>query len=290
MPVNSPTGQQYSRCFISAPFGMDLGELPILLGERHIAWNWSADTQAEVRFAPIIQKCDFAIAVLDGSQSDQRVLYEVGLAEGLGKPVLKIAASKRVGTLARSLFTFVDVKLGERDALAFHLDAFLSTPHETVFESDRTTNSTKPIAPPSPRFPPQQFHSELEARVYDAVIEAGGSAIVEPRTDDISGRPDLLIWLSSEDAELLDPAVIEIKSGLASADARRAEQQLLEFMQAAGVRSGFLLTQQEPPEKRRLVSPYVFWLSVDHFVALTRDHRLGEYLRNLRNRLAHGAP
>lgn len=34
----------YSRCFISAPYGIDLGALPILLGERQIAWNWSEDT------------------------------------------------------------------------------------------------------------------------------------------------------------------------------------------------------------------------------------------------------
>ncbi len=289
MPMKSPGVQRYFRCFISAPFGMDLGALPALLGERHIAWNWSADTPVGAHFAPSIQKCDFVIAVLNGTQSDQRVLYEVGLAEGLGKPVLTIAASKRVGSLARSLFPFVDVKLSERYALAFHLDAFLSTPHETVFERDRTAISAKPVVPPSPEIPPRKLHSRLEVRVYDAVREAGGSAIVEPETNGSSGRPDLLIWLSSEDPDLLDPAVIEIKGQLRSSDARRAEQQLLGFMQAAGVRCGFLLTEQGPPEKHRPISPYIFWLSIDHFVALTRDRRLGQHIRDLRNRAAHGA-
>lgn len=289
MTTGSSTAQQYARCFISAPFGMDLGVLPALLGERHIAWNWSADSAVGTRFAPFIQRCDFAIAVLNGSQSDQRVLYEVGLAEGLGKPVLKLAASKRVGSLARSLFRFVDVTLSEKDALAFHLDAFLSTPHETVFERDRTTNLTKPVAPPSPEVPAQQFHSVLEARVYDAVLEAGGSAIIELEVDPSGGRPDLLMWLSSEDPEFFDPAVIEIKRRLGSADARRAEQQLLHFMQAAGIRCGFLLTEEPPPDSRRPMSPYVFWLSVDQFVSLIRNHRLGQHIRTLRNRAAHGA-
>jgi hypothetical protein len=287
MIASSP--QRYFRCFISAPYGMELGVLPILLGERRIAWNWSEDTPVGTRYAPTIQKCDFAIAVLDGSQSDQRVLYEVGLAEGLGKPVFTIATTKRVGKVARSLFSFVDVKLTEREALAFNLDAFLSTPHETVFERDRPVVASQSIAPQEPEPTGHQFHSQLDARVYNAVKQAGGSAIVEPETDKSQGRPDLLIWLSSEDAELFDPAVIEIKSRLDASGARRAEQKLWSFMQSAGVRCGFLLTEQEPPQKRRPLSPYIFWLSVDKFVALARDGRLGQHVRGLRNRAAHGA-
>lgn len=268
---------------------MDLGVLPILLGERRIAWNWSEDTPVGTRYAPTIQRCDFAIAILDGSKSDQRVLYEVGLAEGLGKPVFIIATSKRVGTVARSLFAFVDVKLSERDALAFHLDAFLSTPHETIFERNRPSRTTKSIQPKEPALPAQQFHSQLEARVYEAITEVGGSAIVEPQNEKSPTRPDLLMWLGSQDPELFDPAVIEIKGRLVASDARRVEHQLLEFMQAAGVGCGFLLTEEAPPQKRRPMSPYVFWLSVDHFIALAREGSLGQHIRSLRNRAAHGA-
>lgn len=290
MSTSFPDTQRFFRCFISAPFGMNLGVLPLLLGERHIAWNWSSDTVAGARFAPSIQKCDFAIAVLDGSQSDQRVLYEVGLAEGLGKPVLTIAVSKRVGSLARSLFSPVEVKLSEKDALSFQLDAFLSTPHETVFESGRTTTTTNTIVPSLPELPARQFHSHLEARIYHAIREAGGNAILEPETDQSNSRPDLLIWLPSEDPEFLDPAVIEIRRRLTTSEARRAEQKLLDFMQASGVRCGFILTEQPALEKRRSISPNIFWLSIDEFVSLTVDHRLGQHVRSLRNRAAHGAP
>ncbi|MBZ9843363.1 nucleoside 2-deoxyribosyltransferase [Mesorhizobium sp. CA5] len=285
--ISSP--QRYFRCFISAPYGMDLGLLPLLLGERRIAWNWSEDTPVGTRYAPTIQHCDFAIAILNGSQSDQRVLYEVGLAEGLGKPVFIIATNKRVGTVARSLFVFPELKLNERDALAFHLDAFLSTPHETIFERDRPSGTPRPFEPKEPALPAHQFHSQLEERVYAAIIEVGGSAIVEPEAEKASSRPDLLMWLGSQDAELFDPAVIEIKGRLDAAGARRVEQKLLDFMQAAGIGCGFLLTEQEPPQKRRPVSPYVFWLSADNFIALARNGNLGRHIRSLRNRAAHGA-
>jgi len=262
--------------------------LPNLLGERQIAWNWSDDPSIGTRYAPAIQRCDFVIAVLDGTQSDQRVLYEVGLAEGLGKPVFSIATSKRVGSVARSLFAFVDVKLSERVALAFHLDAFLSTPHETVFERNRPSGYSKSVEPKEPAVPARLFHSQLEARVYATITEIGGSAIAEPEDEASRTRPDLLMWLGSQDSELFDPAVIEIKGRLDASGARRAEQQLLEFMQAAGVGCGFLLTEQEPPQKRRPLSPYIFWLSVDQFIALAREGNLGRHVRSLRNRAAHG--
>ncbi|SDY29535.1 nucleoside 2-deoxyribosyltransferase [Citreimonas salinaria] len=280
----------YSRCFISAPYGMDLGVLPTLLGERNIAWNWSEDAPAGTGYAPTIQRCDFVVAVLDGTQNDQRVLYEVGLAEGLNKPVFAIAISKRVGKVARSLFSFVDTKLSEGAALSFHLDAFLSTPHETVFERDRRSFSSRVFEPEEPTVPAQQFHSQLEARVYATITDVGGSAIAEPKNGDSRIRPDLLMWLGSQDAELFDPAVIEIKGQLLDASAaKRAEKQLLDFMQVSGVRCGFLLSENEPPPKRRQMSPYVFWMSVEKFIALAQNGNLGRHVRGLRNRAAHGS-
>lgn len=283
------SNQRYFRCFIAAPYGINLGVLPLLLGERRIAWNWSEDTPIGTRYAPTIQRCDFAVAVLDGSQSDQQVLYEVGLAEGLGKPVFIIATSKRVGNTARSLFAIVEVKLTDKTALGFHLDAFLSTPHETIFERDRPAITAQRVEPKESVAPSRASGSLLEARVYQAIIEVGGSAIVEPGDEKSGTRPDLLMWLGSQDPELFDPAVIEIKSRVDASGARRAEQQLLQFMQSAGVGCGILLTEQEPPQKRRPLSPYIFWLSVDHFVVLARNGKLGQHIRSLRNRAAHGA-
>lgn len=285
--ISSP--QRYSRCFISAPYGLDLGMLPLLLGQRQIAWNWSENTQIGMRYASTIHRCDFVIAILNGSQSDQRVLYEVGLAEGMKKPVFMISSSKRVGRVARSIFSLVDIKLKEIDALAFHLDAFLLTPHETILERDRFSGGMASVEPREPVIATQQFHSQLEARVYTAILEVGGSAILEPKSENFAGRPDILMWLGSQDAELFDPAVIEIKSRLDPEMAKRVEQQLLDFIYASGVGCGFILTEQEPNIRRRHLSPHVFWLSVDKFVELAQDGDLGRHIRSLRNRAAHGA-
>lgn len=285
--------RDYSRCFISAPFGMDLGALPMLLSERRIAWNWASDAPDGRRYSAGIEKCDFLVAVFNGTRSDHRVLYEAGLAEGLGKPVFFIAVNRRVGIVPRKMFPFVDVKLTELLPLTFQLDAFLATPHETVFQRElaRAPSPAAAVSPPELPVNTQAVHTTLERQVYDAVRKAGGSAIVEPLTEQgKGGGPDLLIWLPKEDADLFDPAVVEIKRRVTPGDVRKAEEQLGRFMQNAGVRCGFLLTEEEPSPKRTALSPFVFWLSIAHFVALTNDQRLGQHIRYLRNHAAHGAP
>ncbi|MFG1182704.1 nucleoside 2-deoxyribosyltransferase [Xanthobacter versatilis] len=284
--------RHYHRCYISAPFGIDLGALTVLLDERAIAWNWAA-TAAPGDLSPAIaiDRCDFLIAIFDGSRSDYRVMYEIGIAEGLRKPVLALATNKRVNPAVQSLFLVVEVGLRESGKLGFQLDAFLATPHEDIFERGHLKPPQHRSVLPRSEFPPtilSEPHSNLEKRVFDVIELAGGSAIVEPSNQDTKLRPDLLIWLAAQEPQLLDPAVIEIKRDASPAQARKVEAQLRQFMSVSGIKSGFLLTEREPPLSFRFKSPNVFWLSVDHFVALTTDGRLGWYVRDLRNRAAHG--
>ncbi|WP_353025324.1 nucleoside 2-deoxyribosyltransferase [Mesorhizobium sp. M0991] len=237
-----------------------------------------------------IERCDFLIAIFDGSRSDYRVMYEIGIAEGLRKPVLALATNKRVNSTVQSLFLVAEVGLRERVTLSFQLDAFLATPHEDIFKRGHLNPPHQSSALPKSEFPPSlsEPQSNLEKRVFDVVLLAGGSAVVEPANQDAKLRPDLLIWLAAQEPQLLDSAVIEVKGEASPSLARKVEDQLLQFMSVSGIKSGFLLTEREPPSSFRFKSPNVFWLSVDLFVTLTTDGRLGWYVRDLRNRAAHG--
>ncbi|MFC3706219.1 nucleoside 2-deoxyribosyltransferase [Devosia honganensis] len=137
----------FHRCYISAPFGIDLGSLPILLGQRQISWNWAApDIPGELGYASAIQRSEFVIAVLDGSRSDHRVLYEVGVAEGMGKPIFMVSIRKRTNTFAISKFAVATVGLHEAGALGFQLDLFLSAPHESIFIKGTQPPPSAPVA------------------------------------------------------------------------------------------------------------------------------------------------
>ncbi len=285
--------RKFHRCYISAPFGIDLGSLPILLGQRQIAWNWAAaDVPGEVGYATGIERCDFVIAVLDGSRSDHRVLYEMGVAEGLGKPIFVVAINKRPNTFATSKFAVATVGLDEAVALGFQLDLFLSTPHESIFiRAKQSSELSPPVTPKVAREGIATLEGfALEKRIFDEIIQAGGSAIAEPRNDLKLAAPDLLMWLPLQEPSLLDPAVIEVKKTATVQVVKNLERQLLPFMQAGGIQSALLLTQDGPPPKFRSTVPYFFWLSVNQFVDLIRSGNLGTHLRHLRNRAAHGMP
>ncbi len=283
--------REYRRCYISAPFGIDLGVLTFLLADRAIAWNWATtDASRDLRPAKAIEQCDFLIAIFDGSRNDYRVMYETGIAEGLRKPVLALAINKRVNPAIQSLFLVAKVGLKEKSTLGFQLDAFLATPHEDIFKESHIGSPRQNSVLPQSESPATLSEPgyNLEKQVFDAIQLAGGSVIAESAHQDAKLRPDLLIWLAAQDPQFLDPAVVEIKRQASPSLARKVEEQLLQFMSVSGIRAGFLLTESEPPLSFRFKSPNIFWLSVDHFVALTTDGRLGWHVRNLRNRAAHG--
>jgi hypothetical protein len=195
-------------------------------------------------------------------------LYEAGIANGLGKPVLLVTTRARPLPLEQTYFSLAKVRLENRSALAFQLDVFLAVPHQDIFSRDAEYQSAAPSPPPpKPRSEaPGGFHgpeSDLERRVYQIVEASGGTVQAQPHPPSGSKfRPDFLVWLGQQESELLDPAVIEVKGYVDSNDVRKFEQQLLSFMEAAGVRTGLVVTAGPVPPREQQLSVNVFWLDV----------------------------
>jgi nucleoside 2-deoxyribosyltransferase len=284
--------KQYRTCFISAPFGLDLEALPSVLEERDISWEWGKGAKGSNEDIDTrIEASDFVIVVLNGTKADYRSTFDAGMAIGLNKPVFMLQTNARALPLDFRRFTTVKAKLTNKDAIGLHLDLFLAAPASTTHITDRkSTSSRPPLSGQKGREAAMQFASQLEQRAYEAVIAAGGSAIVEPGVDAGSRyRPDLLAWLGNLDAELLDPVVIEVKARADAKTARRVEEQLLSFMQKSRIRTGLVLTADSPPKLSQKISPNVLWMTIDEFENLANNGRLGGEVREVRNRIAHGS-
>lgn len=281
----------YQRCFISAPIGLELGALPGLLADRGISWEWAKDEPIDSHGPTSrIAAADFVLIVLNGTRADYRGVFDAGIAVGLGKPVLLIQAKARPIPLDFRQFTTVKASLSNGEALGFHLDLFLAAPPSTPSPPVERSEREHASRPSRTRVPQRPFETELEHRAYAAVLDAGGSAIAQPSSGrEVRYRPDLLAWLGHLDAELLDPAVIEVRSRVDPKTARRLEEQLLSFMQAARVRTALVLTAAPPPEREQQLSPNVLWLTIDEFESLARTAQLGTHVRKIRNRIMHGA-
>lgn len=285
------TPSRYQRCFISAPFGLELEVLPALLAERGIFWEWAKDSPPQGRDTGSgMENSDFVIVVLNGTRADYRAAFEAGIAVGLRKPVLLIQTNARALPLDFRRFTTVKTSLSNRDALGFHLDLFLAAPVVSPDSDDVDQPKGRPTDRPSrSRDLPRYFSTELERRAYDAVLQAGGTAVSEPRPyPETRFRPDLLAWLGNLDSELLDPVVIEVRTRVERHIARRLEEQLLRFMQMARIRTALVLTASPPPDREQQLSPNVFWLTIDKFEELAITGRLGAYVKDTRNRSLHG--
>jgi hypothetical protein len=290
MEVFSPliTPKPLKRCVIAAPAGLDLKALPDVLSERDISWEWAREAAGGL-LNPLdaISSADFLIGIFTGSRWDHQVFYEVGIAIGLGKPIFLITKGHPL-PLDLNQFPVNKIPLAARRALALHLDIFLRIPaRESVRPDVQQSPAVVPMEPPDGGV--QFVGSALERRVYNIIETYGGRAVAQPDTSpDTKYRPDMLAWLGNQDAELLDPTVIEIKGRVDPRETRRLEERLLAFMQSAGVRTAFVLTAEMPPRLRPRLSPYVFWLSVDDFERLASQARLGAYVRETRNRVVHG--
>lgn len=282
----------YQRCFISAPYGVDLAALPRLLGERQIAWEWAKDEPSVLQSATTgIEKADFVIIVLNGTRADYRGVFDAGIATGLRKPVLLVQTKSHLLPIDLRLFLTVKASLTDYEAIGFHLDLLLSSPHRAA--AGTAVKLGEPSVPPRRHKPEEttpRFDSQLERRAYEAILRVGGTAVATTQgTSDTKFRPDFLAWLGHLDADLFDPVAIEIKGHIIAGDMQQLEERLFGFIQAARVQMALILTEDPTPRREQQFSPNVIWMSLDLFEELATKGDLGNYVRNARNRIVHGA-
>jgi hypothetical protein len=92
-----PKNRAFKSCFISAPFGANLGALTRVLDRAEIQWEWARSNLDLSDRLPgdlrkIIRGVDFVIGVILGGSGSDNTMFEVGLAVGMGKPVLLVVA------------------------------------------------------------------------------------------------------------------------------------------------------------------------------------------------------
>lgn len=283
----------YKRCFISAPFGLDLGVLPRVLGNRGISWEWTKEQTLGSQDSRLgIAAADFVLVIMNGTKGDYRGAFDVGIAVGLLKPILLIQVKGRALPLDYRRFTTVKISLLNEDALNFHLELFLASPpvlpQAAEVELPRQEQFSSTLREHRSHY---SGNSDLERRIYNSVIAAGGTAIPQPNIDSKSKfRPDFLVWLGKLDSEFLDPVVVEVKRTVFDgSSARKLEEQLLNFMQTARFGMALVLTATPPPERQQQLSPNVLWLTIDEFEKLLGSEQLGSYVRDTRNRITHGS-
>ncbi len=245
----------------------------------------------------LIRAADAVLVVL-ADHDRPNTLVETGLAMGLGRPVLLIAEDAAIsdGLVPDRLLVGlprVRAKLGDGDALRFHVGAFLdgvvqdrdrprSIPQRTSPEQIKT-RSSRPAHP----------ECQLQGRLLAAFEEAAEIEAVhlEPQLDgNRRFRPDLALWVRDPRQVIANPLIIELvgREAVRRNSSKRRLEQLQKYAFDTGVGAVMLVEDvQVQPLSLLGLSPMMFRVGLAELEALLTAKQLVSEMVLLRNILAH---
>jgi nucleoside 2-deoxyribosyltransferase len=289
----------FNNCFIIASADTKILPLKRLLKERNIiVHDFFSSRSLGLSISSLITKeiknADFIIAILDLKTSQPNVFFELGLAQGIGKPVFLIIQDE--GHIPADLRDMVHVRLSSDDwqSIAFALDHFLSKyeyrPTKTVFRSKayKKTKLASDIRQENLVTVQKHGTSKELAALFVKLLKS--EKIIFQYQFETNGA-DMALWIDSLEASLGNPILVEFKIGnLSNSILMKAEQQLRHYVKKTATRTGLLIYldrrgRQFKPSRFEL--PLIIRLDARDLVTKLSDKPLHEIILSERNRLAH---
>src|SRR6267154_1365559 len=204
-----PKNRVFRSCFISAPFGASLGALTRVLDRAEIQWEWARTNLDLSERLPgdlrkIIKGVDFVIGVILGGPSSENTMFEVGLAVGMGKPVLLIVSEQKGVPSDLASIPFVQASLDDERVLELHLDLLIRSSRQgRSYPATRQSGATSTV--PLRDFSLRRVRddskpaSALEGELAALIEQAGGRVLLHPKPEGEARHfiPDMLFWLPS---------------------------------------------------------------------------------------------
>lgn len=300
---------QRFTCFVAAPARSDLDTIRSVLAERHIAPLIAVEQPPHGRtvlehLSSMIRDADLFLGVLppQDEQLSPSVLFEVGLALGLPRPVL-LLSERDPSDLPQVFRDVVLLRVGvdNREAIGFAVDqavaavrmgrprkpAFTSSPEETEAIGEIASELVAHLD--RVRMPDDQ---ELEGAVVRALKASGVSTIVRP-SDESTARVDMAIWSDELAPWVGAPLLIEVRSRIPDIERLRAlGGQVASYLGESGAQWALVIYGDAPEAVRgELLRPRVpvLFMDVRTFLAGLRVRSFADIVRTLRNEAVHGS-
>jgi hypothetical protein len=291
------------RCYLSVPAKTSAASL------RHVLSGLSVHVDPADRIPPSgeslpgaisrrLQRADFVCAVLPrDAVAAGNVLFELGIAAGLGRPVFIISEKGSVIPVGLQAYPFVEADLGDTDAIRFHLQVFLTNIARSV---NAALSSPRPLTGGSklsstrasqllyraadPKLSTRDLH-----RIVAEALEGLGAHVITDAKLDRRARADIVAWIPNAPPDLGAPFLVEVMSSHQPAGYSAGKTQLARHMALARIRTGLLVTTDGSREiaVNIVASGYVFVVSTTMLIKLAEDGQLIKHLVETRNRSAH---
>jgi hypothetical protein len=288
--------------FISAPLTVDTKSLVRAVEERGLHAIRVEELGTGLSISELLRqsmgRADYVIAVV-GENPNANVWYEVGMASGMGKPVLVLASHHGAFPLAASGLTYLKADPDNRKAIEFGLDQLLSAPKAGATPPASVKGETHPIGASADRLlgTLKGFRetgtvpeSQLIDLIHEAIKESGVSALSKESRGEGRWVADLAVWSDDLEPWIGNPLVIEVKTALTGRDSlEKAIAQVSNMLDETRSPHGLLLYLTARPTilYGGPYDPRVMVMSVEDFIGGLRDAGLGELLRRARNDIAH---
>lgn len=146
-PANS--AKVVRSVFVSHPTHTDISIIRRVLEGEGVAVRSDEDVKPSqpIRESLIegMQKVDAVIAVLGNHSENASIFYQMGLADGMGKPVLVLSAGAFDPFSYIRVHPYLRARTDDEDALRFGLSHFFRAPHHGTTTERDYTSETKPL-------------------------------------------------------------------------------------------------------------------------------------------------
>jgi hypothetical protein len=285
-----------TRWFISAGTDVDLSGLISDLrrrGAEPYVLSDVAELGADVlqSVSQAIVGADYVLLVLGTGSVSSNVIFEAGMAVGLGKPLLVVASPgiKLPSDLASVLTVRADP--GDLGAIGFALDQAQGRAARRAHAAAATGRSLgSRVDDLLARLTAEEPISEREAiEVLKDALEESGVIAAEGLGDD--NRFDLGVWSDDLDAIAANPLLIEVKKTLRAGSV----EQVLNLLAANPTARAALLVFLNPVSREQLERASrtgypVLVITFRDLLERMRSASFAEVVRTLRNRSVHGLP
>lgn len=292
--------KSFSKCFISAPAGLNIDALISLLESKGVlAFDaymvWHDDIPSSVEEE--IENSDFLVAAFSPNMPNANVLYEIGFARGAKKPIFLVVQDE--GTIPRFLkdTVYVRASLDNRQLISFYMDKFLSKYKKGV--KKRIARSKESRARKLDRsYLEEQLRSireqgtEMDFLSFVRDLFRSQGFVVDTSHEISEKGADMSIWVDSLESSFGNPILVEFKMGnLSEPLLERAEAQMRRYLDKTNVRSGLLIyfdRRRHRFNRSKLRVPLVIRLDIYDLVEKLAKHPIDRVLLHERNRVAHG--
>lgn len=324
MTIMTDYSKMKIRCYVSTNIGSDLVNIKNILdtmGVEILATGYPG-MSLSAAIEKAILSSDFVLGVLNSSKNNENVLFELGFAKGLGKPIVVIVPPElsnipqflsdvsfiRANTtdstpikysLERSIPFFTKSKISKKffpRKHQFHVQENIPITEKVIVKVSEAKSEISDSLVDSYINKLQDPNlTELDIlKIVELVLKRGENIVVENfsvHSDDESYKADLAIWDDKLEPYISNPLLIEIKRKISQDKIDLIKRSFRSYYQKGKSRWLLVLYLEGPEEIKQSITTIgsqILFLKIEKLLEQMKTQSFAKVIRDSRNYYVHG--